>query len=208
MQKQFENLELMFTDGVGEYDFPAILPLYQLDTPKFIEFDYAIRAKQKNKLGIHFFEFDYKFNRLWRTPQKYIDLLKQFSCVVSPDFSEYIDFPKAIQIYNHYRNCWLARYWQENGITVIPNISWSTPENWEWQIKPYPKNSIVAISNIGCMKDKNAKQIFESGYKYMIEHLTPKKILLFSNSNAKKDLGENIELIKCEFQKGGIVCGK
>ncbi len=69
--------------------------------------------------GIHFFIHDYQFIRLWNTPDKYIDLLKDFDYVLTPDFSTYTDMPKALQIYNIYRKQWLGAYWQMQDINVI-----------------------------------------------------------------------------------------
>lgn len=179
---QYLNLEYMFTDGVGEYDIPAILPTYERPRiDNWVEFDYARRTtKDRAVTGIQFFEHDYKFVRVWEQPTKYINLLGKFGLVLSPDFSMYTDFPKAIQIYNKYRNHWLARYWQEQGLIVIPQIGWSTEDNWEWQFEGYPKHSIVAVSNVGCMREKVSKQIFLKGYQEMLKRLEPTEVLLFT----------------------------
>lgn len=121
---EYLNLEYMFIEGVGKYDIPEIQGMPQApDMQNWIEFDYAIRTtKRREQTGIHFWEWDSKFARLWNTPTKYLDLLKQFGCVLSTDFSMYRDMPRAIQIFNKYRNHWLSAYWQSQGITVIPQI--------------------------------------------------------------------------------------
>ena len=100
-QKNYENLQRMIFDGVGEYGIPEI----ELTTYKecdFIPFNYAKGCKDKNGKGVHFFIDDYQFNRLWNAPDRYIEMLSGFTHVMSPDFSTYTDFPKAMQIYNHY----------------------------------------------------------------------------------------------------------
>lgn len=179
---QYLNLEYMFIDGVGQYDIPEILPTYSRpDVDNWIEFDYAKRTtRNRSKTGIHFFEYECKFVRCWEQPTKYMNLLSQFGLIISPDFSMYTDFPRAIQIYNKYRNHWLARYWQEQGLIVIPNIGWSTEDNWDWQFEGYPKHSIVAVSNIGCMREKVPKQIFLKGYQEMLKRLEPTEILFLT----------------------------
>ena len=47
--------------------------------------------------------------------------------------------PFAMQIYNQYRKHWLAAYWQLNGITVYPTISWSDENSYEWCFDGEPR---------------------------------------------------------------------
>lgn len=42
---------------------------------------------------------------------------------VTPNFSVFPDMPQATRIYNIFRNRWCARYWQEAGIKVIPDLT-------------------------------------------------------------------------------------
>jgi len=60
---------------------------------------------------------DYQFERVWNYPDRYIDVLKKFAFVLSPQFSMYEDMPLVTKLYNLYRNRWCGRYWQENGVT-------------------------------------------------------------------------------------------
>lgn len=97
----------------------------------FVERPKLLMSSKKTDCGIHFFLDDYQFMRLWNNPERYIDLLKKFNCVLSPDFSLYADYPTALQIYNHYRKHWLAACWQMYGIEVIPTICWSNEKSFE-----------------------------------------------------------------------------
>lgn len=198
---QYLNLEYMFLDGEGKYNIPAIEGVKEIrDMRNWIEFDYAKRTtKKRDETGVHFFELDYKFQRLWEQPNKYIELLSQFGCVLSPDFSMYRDMPLAIQIFNKYRNHWLASFWQSHGITVIPNIGWSTPENYDWQFDGYPKHSIVAVSNIGCAKENEAKRLFKQGYDEMMNRLEPSEILFFSRTFGEFE--GNVHYIRCSMDR-------
>lgn len=192
----------MFLGGVGEYGFPEVPAIYELPRiDDWIEFDYAKRIiKDRDKLGIHFFEFDNKFCRVWDYPERYTELLIQYGCVLQTDFSMYRDMPKAMQIWNKYRNHWLAQYWSRNGITVIPQIGWSTPDNYDWQFDGYPKGSIIAVSNVGCMKDKEARRLFNQGYEEMLKRLEPQEILMFAHT--MDDYKGNVRFIKYNLAKG------
>jgi hypothetical protein len=55
---------------------------------RFIGFNEAMTSKD-NSAGVHFFLDDYQFERIWKMPRRYADVLKKFSGVCSPDFSLY-----------------------------------------------------------------------------------------------------------------------
>lgn len=201
----YENLEYMMYEGVGEYEFPAMYAEHELpEITKWVEFDYSTRERgDLKKKGIHFFEHDRKFTRIWSSPMRYIELLKRYGCIIQPDFSMYRDFPKAVQIMNHYKNQWLGRYWQDEGMAVIPNIGWSTPDNYDWQFDGYPTHSIVAVSRVGCGKENRAKELFLQGYQEMLDRLQPEKVLLFANTKniGSVELPGEFEHIKLNFLK-------
>lgn len=177
---EFLNLTDAFYEGVGEYGVPELARVESVDIKKWKTFNYAMNTKLPPKTGITFFIWDQQFERVWNYPNRYVEVLKKFDAVLQPDFSTYIDFPKAVQVFNHYRNQWVARYWQEHGLTVIPTIEWGTKESYEWCFDGVPEDSIVAVSNVGCMNKKEHRQLFMDGWNEMLVRLQPRKILLFA----------------------------
>lgn len=128
----------------------------------------------------HFFLDDFKFERVWNTPKRYIKTLKKYkNGVLSPDFSLYVDYPLALQIYNVYRNRWCGRYWQDQGIKVIPTVGWSTPESYNFCFEGIEHNSTVAVSSIGVMQSKEALKLFRKGFKEMTLRIDPENILFY-----------------------------
>ena len=89
------------------------------------------------------------------------------------------DFPIAMQIYNHYRKHWLGAYYQQQGINVIPTISWSNKNSFEWCFDGEPLHSTVSVSSVGTQKDKQSKLMFIAGYEKMLEKLEPEKIIFY-----------------------------
>lgn len=174
----YENLTRFNFMGEGKYDIPII---YNDDVKpeNFIGFNFAKTCNNKKENCLHFFVDDYQFSRLWNRPDDYINLLSQFDCVCSPDFSLYTDFPKAIQIYNHYRKHWLAACWQMHGIKVIPTICWSDESSFEWCFDGEPKGGTVAVSSVGTQNHKKAKELFLNGYDEMIKRLEPETIIFY-----------------------------
>lgn len=177
-RRNYENIQNRLFDGVGEYRIPEIKPT-QYESCDFIGFNYAKDCKNPENKGVHFFLDDYQFNRVWNDPDRYIDMLRRFKCVLSPDFSLFTDFPKALQIYNHYRKHWLAAYWQENGINVIPTVCWSTQDSFEWCFDGELTHGCVAVSAIGTQRRKADKEAFMTGYNEMLRRLEPETILFY-----------------------------
>lgn len=165
----------------GEYDIPVINPVNIDECPEFIGFNYAMSEKNPQDKGIHFFIDDYQFKRVWNNPAKYISVLQKFKCVFTPDFSLYTDYPKALQIYNHWRKHVLGAFWQREGITVIPTIAWSDTASFEWCFDGEPVGGCVAISSVGTQNDKAAQKLFLRGYEEMTKRLEPSTIIFMGN---------------------------
>lgn len=201
---KYLNVEIMNYPGVGKYNIPEIEGMKDFEIPEFKQFNYVLSGKVKTSEGVQFFLDDYQFERVWNIPDKYVSILQNYRCVLSPDFSLYSDFPIAVQLFNHYRKHWLAKYWQENGITVIPTIAWSTPESYEWCFDGEPTNSVVAVSTVGCMRNGKTREAFLDGYKEMIKRLNPSKILVFSHVKDISMLEGNTVFIPYNYNIGGI----
>ena len=162
---------------------------------ELIGFNYAKSSSDKN-VGIHFYVDDYQFERVWNYPEKYIDILKEYECILTPDFSLYMDMPMAMKIWNVYRSRQIGAYYQHNGIAVIPTISWAEKETYKFCFEGIPEGSIVSVSTIGVKQDKNALQIWTDGMKEMIKRIKPTTILVYGGK-LDFDYG-NIEAIYFE----------
>lgn len=177
----FENLDKFSFCGIGKYDIPRIAPVIEYPQGEFIPMNYAKTEKHPGSKNVHCFVDDYQFIRYWNQPDKYLPGLQKFRSVCSPDFSTYTDMPLAMQIYNHYRKHWLAAYWQLYGMIVYPTISWSTPDSYEWCFDGEPVGGIVAVSSVGCMKNKESKRLFLKGYEEMMKRLDPSWVIFYGN---------------------------
>lgn len=192
-QRNYENVQRMLFDGIGEYDIPQIEPT-QFNNAEFIGFNYARNAKEPENKAVHFFLDDYQFTRVWTEPDRYIPMLQRFKYVLTPDFSLYTDFPKPLQIYNHYRKHWIGAYWQMYGINVIPTICWSDQKSFEWCFDGEPTQSVVAVSSVGTQNNKEKKQCFLHGYHEMVGRLQPTQIIFYGR--VPDECKENIIHIK------------
>lgn len=173
------NLDILDSNNLSN-DFWQ-MPIIQNDEyipSDLIGFNYAKTSKNKN-CGIHFYIDDYQFERIWNYPEKYIDILFEYECILTPDFSLYMDMPMPMKIWNVYRSRQIGAYYQSKGIKVIPTISWAEEKTFEFCFKGIPKGSIVSISTVGVKNNIQALEIWHKGMDEMIRQIQPKSILVY-----------------------------
>jgi len=171
------NLDKRFFSGVGEWQIPQIKPVDYVEGTDWVSFAEAKKAAPG--ASCHFYLDDYRFLRVWNNPEQYVPMLSKFTQVLSPDFSLFTDYPPCLQLYNHYRKHWLAAFWQERGIRVIPTICWSDVDSYAWCFDGEPRESVVSVSSTGCCMSAANKAAFNAGYAAMILALHPSKVIFF-----------------------------
>lgn len=162
---------------------------------ELISFNYALTEKSKSSKGVHFYIDDYQFERVWNEPNKYLNLLRKFSCVIMPDFSMFRNTPTPMQIWNSFRSKLIASYYEQSGITVIPNLNWSNEESLKFSLDGLPRYSVVALSTNGVL-NKETKESFLRCYKLAKEQLQPLKILIVGK--IPEELKSDERIIKFE----------
>lgn len=180
-ERWYENIGHMLpelTETEGRYNIPIIRPQNLPFLDEWRPFNSLTPPFTKCQ-GVHMFVDDYRFVRLWKSPDQYLSALQKAGAVCSPDFSLYTDTPVALNLYNHYRKHWLAAYWQKNGIIVIPTVCWSDESSFEWCFDGEPAKSVVAVSSVGTQRRADTKAAFLKGYDAMMERLQPETILFW-----------------------------
>lgn len=202
----------------GEYDIPVIkgIKLKHPEKYQLVAFDecHLIPKSERKRYIVHFFIYDYKFERVWTYLKKNTEFLKQFGAVIAPDFSQYTDMPKAMRIWNAWRCNFVAWWWQDNGLKVIADAHWSDEESFSWAWAGIPTRGCIAVSSKGCVLDdrKNTRlneiipvnSRFKSGLEKMVETIKPSQILWFGvKPTWVNDLAEyyNIEVIDMKQRK-------
>lgn len=173
------NLDIVSRADCGEDGFPAIPPCDAL--PEELQgFNYAKSTADADKRGkgCHFFIDDYQFERVWTQPEKYLRCLSGYDCVLTPDFSLYMDMPDAMQRWNRYRSAALGSYWARNGLVVVPTLSWAQPSSYAFCFDGIPRHSTVATSTVGVARDKEAQAVWLDGMREAMRRLEPRRVLL------------------------------
>lgn len=174
------NLDKSVFPGDGKYDIPIITPVDELpEIKEWIGFNYVLSDDDPSGKAVHFFVDDYQFERIWNNPEKYVDKLREYVCVATPDFSPYADMPHVCQLYNHYRKHWVGAFLQTNGVTVIPTIRASRDErSLDWYLDGEPHNGIVLMSSMWTADD-DSLEYFKREYEKMYKTLKPVKTFLY-----------------------------
>jgi len=174
--------------NLDEYDSARTVGFYQLPILKaepfiptdLIGFNYAKTSDSKNT-GIHFFIDDYQFERIWNDPLDYVDILAEYECVLTPDFSLYMDMPMAMKIWNVYRARLIGQILQDRGVKVIPTLTWAEPDTFQFCFDGIEPGGTVATSTVGVMRDVAAQEIWKQGMTDAIKRIHPKNILLYGS---------------------------
>lgn len=177
-KKNLQNLMLVNEPVlVGRYGIPLLKN--ETFVPETIIPFSDIRTAKSKECGVHFFIDDYRFERIWSHPCKYLNLVRQFSCIFAPDFSLYMDMPVAMKIWNVYRNRLIGLWMQNNGIRVIPTVAWAEPASYEYcfdGIEPY---GTVAVSTVGSKRNGYSMEMWKRGIREMIARLSPSSVLIY-----------------------------
>lgn len=202
----FNSFLVENTDYAGFLELPVIKTSDQLPE-KVISFSKAMsRTCRDYDCWVIFYEHDRWFERLWNKPKRYIDKLKKFKGIISPDFSLYRNMPLVMQMWNTYRGRALAVWLQNNGIEIIPNIRFGDERTFEFCFEGIEENKTVAVGTHGCIKRREDKIFFKIGLAKMVQRLSPKTIIVYGRApdsifKPYRDMGINIISFESEFSK-------
>lgn len=150
--------------------------------------------RQGGVLG--FFTEDYRFNYTYQFPDKFLkELLEEdWSAVCSPDFSSYDECPLPEKLWAVYRSRWCARYWQEQGIYIVPSIQYFVVNSFNYTCEvsvatlpePCPTialqvRSLTGFEDVGKIID------------YAVKHKGVQSVLIYGGLEKKKYIHGHIE---------------
>ncbi|WP_052446572.1 DUF4417 domain-containing protein [Candidatus Soleaferrea massiliensis] len=175
-------------NGTGKWGIPLV-PKAELSDDAFIDlrligFD-RTNLENNSHLDrmVHFFLYDYKFERVWKNPDTDLERLKRYRAVLTPDFSMYLEMAQVIQLYNTFRNRWCGAYWASKGMQVIPTVNWGAENTFAFCFEGIPKGSTVAVSTYMVSAHGNhgdQKEFFLKGYSELLRRIEPERIICYN----------------------------
>lgn len=210
--EQFKTRDVFHAFLVENADYDGYIELPVVKTSnllpdKVVTFSKAMSKTWKNfDCWVVFYEHDKNFERLWNNPKQYLDKLKKFNGVISPDFSLYRNMPLVMQMWNTYRGRALAVWLQNNGIEVIPNVRFGDKRTYSFCFDGIEKSKTIAVGTHGCIKRKEDKIFFKIGLAQLVQSLTPKTIIVYGAApdsifKPYRDMGIKIIAFESEFSK-------
>lgn len=173
------NLDIcMAMPTTGKYEMPVLDP-YNGPIPEVIIPFSAATSCTNYHVGVHFYIDDYQFERIWTNIDKYCTILKKFDCVIGPDFSQYGNMSYPMRMWNAYRNRVVSSYLQNHGVKVVPNVTWSLPDSYDYSFDGEPIHSIVAINCTSILSNNLSKYLWYKGYEEALRRLNPKRIIRY-----------------------------
>lgn len=165
---------------IGRWGIPLIKkPIVPCDNIELIAWsDTRSNDASNREKGVHFFVDDYRFESIYRYPERSLEKLAQYKFVLTPDYSLYADMPIWRQIESVGKSRWCGVWWQEHGLNVIPTVSWSTLPSYAYCFDGIEEGSTVAVGMIGC---KHNKRAFLHGYDAMLEQIQPEMVICFGS---------------------------
>ena len=149
-----------------------------MDVKRLVAFT-ARRNAERENTAIHFYLDDYRFSGTWREPERYVSTLRGFECVLTPDYSCYLEMLEPMQAFNVFRGRAVCRVWQEAGLRVIPTLTWGEPNTYSFCFRGIPKGGTVALSTVGLMDCKEGVELFVNGANEAMNQLEPTHVLAY-----------------------------
>ena len=176
-----DGFQEYLTEGatlVGSPGIPMLMDLENVQVPKDILPFGKARTCTNKRQYIHFYQHDKEFSKVLTATKRYLDLMKLYDGVITPDCSLQINQAPCLQQANTYMNRAVGFFFQKNGIPVIPNIRWSDESSFEYCFLGVHPGTMVSVSTHGCIREKRLRQMFRIGLEAMMDHLEPKVVLV------------------------------
>ena len=183
-------VETAFFDG--KFEIPHIDAPKDIIIPEgMVPFSLRERSQDKNDF-VCFYEHDINFREILTNTEEYVDDLKRFPGIITPDCTLYIDAPLCVQIADIYLNRAVGYYLSQQGLYVVPNIRWGDERTYKVDFlgekvafQGVDKHSIVSIGTYGQIRSAESKRYFREGLEEMLKELEPEVVLVYGSMPAE-----------------------
>lgn len=168
--------------------------------------DYVCYGKHYPHIGkgkcVHFFCDDYIFElacdkKLEKTTYR----LKDFDCLITPDYSLYVDVSVQDNKAAIYKSRLAGAYWQYWGFDVIPTASWSDVDSFSYCFESLPQHSVIAVCGVGVSWCSHANLLWQYGIRELEKRLQPTTIIVYGSDLDVPELQTPIVFIQDNISK-------
>ena len=134
---------------------------------------------------ISFYSPDETFERVRRTPKRYLSFFQRTAGLIGPDFSIHSDMPLIKQKSQINDNLSLTYYYGSQGIPIIPNLRCGTDELLHEFLAAIPCHRLVAIGTHGFVHQKHEQCEWYCFIESFCEKLKPAGIIVYGTLRNK-----------------------
>jgi hypothetical protein len=186
-------------ERVGKYQFPRLKRSNEVAYEAIRFSEIGSDEEDKTNKWVHFYAHDDTFSAIWNSPRQYLEKLKKYKGVITPDFSLYSPLTFTMQLWNTHRNRTLAYWLQRSGVPIIPNVSWGLANSYEFCFDGIAESGTVAISTIGAITNRVSRMDYKNGLAEMLNRLQPKTVVLYGTMPKdifEKHIGRKTKFIR------------
>jgi hypothetical protein len=186
-------------DGFADVDIAdtwAGQPIVDAEKTLFL---YGTNAFPPESTGgtLAFYTHDERFEVLWNNPGQVTEkfLAHGWGALVAPDFTIAAELPFPHQLWNYYRSRWVARYWQEAGLKVIPSHVWCMTERMkQFTLHTLPKRVPTYALQVRALEKDSAAQkaAVIDDINEVIDVIAPRKLLVYGGTEHRHWLEPNL----------------
>lgn len=164
---------------VGQYELPEVKP-YIGDIPMVLT-PYAMKDTGNTNGAIHFYVDDYRFTGMymWGNLAHYTAQVSRYRTVIAPDFSLFLDQSRTLNLFQLYQNRVVTAAWQQQGLNVIPSVSWGNADSLDYCFDGLPQNSVLSIGGLGNAHHPSMLELWVYGVHKTIEKLQPAALIIY-----------------------------
>ena len=134
---------------------------------------------------ISFYSPDETFERVRRTPKRYLSFFQRTAGLIGPDFSIHSDMPLIKQKSQINDNLSLTYYYGSQGIPISPNLRCGTDELLPEFLAAIPCHRLVAIGTHGFVHQKHEQCEWYCFIESFCEKLKPAGIIVYGTLRNK-----------------------
>lgn len=148
----------------------------------------SLRSAPRDRLIAGFYVDDSRFDCLWDDPAIYVSKMLNLGIrlAISPNYSIWSDAPRAVQLWAVYRARWVARYMQEAGIAVVPDLNWSDDASFDYCLLGIPARPKSASVQIQTVRTHAEIKACVSGLRRCVDAIAPDQLLVYGGPIAEQ----------------------
>jgi len=134
------------------------------------------------KIRDSFFKEDRLFAKIASEPGRFTLTASAFQAILTPDISLSDKMPKWKRIENTVISRMCGVVWASQGLSVIPSLRWTGPEDYDFVGAGLSGCSTIAVSTYGIQRSPDDMRIFNEGLDYFVKTIRPENLMIFGTA--------------------------